>query len=501
MSYKEGIQIGNALMGIGGALSETMRKQDEAKVKAEERELEKQSDIDAAKALKDPEHLSSVPEDRQLAVLTKIAKVKADEYRASKEGIELEGLRRKNNYEKVRETNMVAQNLYANGDYNSAAEKLSEGYGYLNDHWGAKIEKTTDAGTPGNVTLKHQFTGETKKFPITKKGVGEALGYFGKFGDPKIYDALEQRNKAFVQQYNIEAADKAEVVFDQNNKKVGQLVRYINKDQDGNYDLDKGPQAFLFAKGKLQQMDELPEGWTTEKAAKSEADIAKAGFQKKQAQLGGQALGTPDYAHAFQTEGGETVAPVIGGGYGKVNPSMAKREKPHILGTTTDEEGNVQALVQEDPYSSKVTASKTGIKAAKKEGESVVNVRIGNSDKTRQMPEKTVRKNLDEAKKSLEAVKDKSGNPFTLPSLDELDSASQGDKETVLTKIERISKDTTNQTPTVRSAARNALNYLEALGITTGETSSAAGKKTKSSWKDYATGTGSQKVRQPIIMP
>lgn len=493
MSYEEGLRVGGFMSSLGNTFSGIMKDNQQMAIKAEDREKEKLTDVDAAKALKDPNYISQIPEDRQLSVMAKVAKAKADEYKTSREGIELEGQRRSENYAKIKEANQIAQVMYEKGDYQSAAYKLAEGYGYLNDHWSAQVEQGDEqTGAPGQVVLKHQMTGETRKLPITKEGVAEGLSYVGKFSnDPKEYNALEERNKAFVQQYNIEAAEKAEDVYDGQGQRVGKLLRMINKDQKGNYDLDRGPQTFLFSKGQLQHVEQLPEGWTTKKQAGEQSDIEVSQYKAKQANALGGALGTPDYKEAFQAQGGQTMAPLIGGGYGQVNPSMAPKQKPHMMGTVTDDEGNVQAIAQEDPYSTKVSKVETGIKSPSKTKKvRMIDPNTGEQVMISKDEEAGMRQTLKMAQELLKTTKDEKGNPLLL--LDPED-VNPKDADAYVDKLNRLIDDP-KASEGVKHAAQTAKFHYQAFGVMPldrkgaiggKEKASASGNK-KASWKEYA---------------
>lgn len=461
MSFKQGLAIGGAMSRFGSSMANTFAYQRREAESLEEKEADKQVNEYAAQLAQNPDQfdLSQVPEDKQLAVLSRAAAGVADKERLSMANIEREGKLRAARFNKLKELNQVAGTLINKGDYTSAAFKLAEAYNEVPDGWKAEVGRPVDieAGesAPKSITLKHLYTGEARDIPITKEAVNEAFAYVDTFSnDPKEFNAIAERDKAYVIQHNAEAYKNAENVYDDKNQKVGQALHMYPKDETGRYNVEDGPQMFLFSQGELRPVDQLPEGWTTQKIAQEKGQIAQAGLTEQKSKLIGGNLQTPQVDKAFETQGGKIMAPDAVGGFHKIPAAQAPAPKT----------------------------------VAGKEGSAVLNVKMPDGS-TAQMTETAVRKNLAEAKKILEGVKDSSGNKILgiLGSMEDLaqklESGEPEEKEMLLEKISRLADDK-DKAPRVRQAAKNTLSYLDALGIT----ASGTGAGGTPDWRRYIGG-------------
>jgi hypothetical protein len=504
MSYEQGLQIGGALASMGNQFANTMRGQREEARKEEDLELTKAVETDAAKAMKDPKYLETVPEERQLAVMTRLAKAQSDQYRTSREGIELEGKRRGENYARVTDAYQAAKHLYDTGDHISAAHKLAEGYTDLSDGWDAQIvpeDKATN--TPMQLMMKHQITGETKQVPITKETVGQGLDYIGRYRDPQVFNAMEDTHKKLGESLILENTmpDKLEIAYDQDNNKVGVIAYLPIKDERNKYAFGKGMKPHLLANGKLQQIDKLPDGWTTQKIEKGKSEIAEsqyrgvlaganerlvpsitdakqaeALYQKDFAEESREAINTPDPKSTFMAQDGKTYGQAKTGKLVQLPDDMVPAQKVHMLGGATDETGEQTYFAQEDPYKAKVSAIKTGVKSAKgKEKDPIVSVPDPNGGEPIPMKRKQALSEL----KDISSFLSRSGSRSAADAIAAMANSDGGEipgKENKISQIVALSKDSSN--PEAQQMAQKALALATGLGwMTSGKSKSSSTAK------------------------
>ncbi len=457
MSYKDGyakgLAIGGAFLNLGSAFAGNARAQEKDALDAEKLEREKRVKAAAMGMIESPDSFDStgLSSGERFDAAVHAAELTAAKQRNDSGVMKLRVQKRANNYGAMRADAQVMNNLLSSGDVEAASYKAKEAFAKIKDGWTAEIHKSEAANAPNTFTLTNQFTGETKTYPVNDEYMKEAAGYINRYRDsPKEADAIDRVTQAYIREENLNSMKNAEEIYSKDGKEfLGYTFSSYKKDEDGISFTEQQERVFLSP--GLQPITEaaLPGDYTTKKRAQGQADIAKSQYIQKKAILGGRNLTTPKLDKTFRTEGGKTLAPDAVGGYPEVPPGMVPKQNGRLTS---------------------VRDAKTG--------------------KSQQMTVKQVRANLKEAKAILKSVKDDAGNTFILPSLEQLQGASQEDKETVLGKIERLAGDP-KRSEAVRTAANRVLSYLGALGITQtagqaigGGAPVGSGANAGKSWKD-----------------
>lgn len=456
MSTRLGLQIGQSLMGMGLGLARGIRDQKEAEQEQADKQSEEKIYTLAEQILQNPEAAKSqeyTPKEK-LKAMAVAADTTMDEYRQSEAGRNQEMEEMALSYQRVANLGRQYKALRDAGDDESAKEVLKKFVHHARN--GVTGFKETGEG---QVELELLDGSKRKMNYDLNQGDAFVNAYLK---DESTHFKNRAAEKAFIQENNRKAMLSPETWVNEQGQTIEVQKGLIDPQHRIRYNLyyatdpKTGELAPLDSKSVAEGGFRPVKGWEArEKVAKSqyETDVYKA---KR------GVIGQADPTKAVKTNQG-WVAPTNIGGVTQIPESQAPAQKPRIIGTVADEQGQMKALAQKDPYSTEVTAVDTGVKKDRKD--KVYTVTDLASGEKVQMTAKEIRANLKEAKALLKNVKDDSGMNLIIPDVEDWDNMNNKKKETILGKVVRLASDT-SQPSQVQDAAVKVLAYLEALGIT-----------------------------------
>jgi len=434
MSLSRGVQQGSFWLGLGQMFAKGMSQQEDAARKTGVLEREKRAKVTAMEMVNNPNSYTppkNMSRDELFDATVHAAALTAAKQRNEIGATKLRVQKRFDNYEAMRADAQVMNNLLANGDIRAASYKAKDAFESIDDGWTADIHESEAANAPHTFTLTNQHTGETKTFPINKEYIKEAASYINRYRDsPQEADSMARSVQAYRRKQNLENMKNAEEMYSKDgNKFLGYTFSKFKKDKDGI--LVTGDQERVFLNPNMQPINEavLPE-YTTKQRAQNRADISAS--------------------QAKEEKSSRLIA-----GAGRVMPGSGQRlEDGSIAGKDTL---GLPATAPADQAGGLV------LKGKEKEGEAKIPVKTTGGKVEHKTPDQLY-KRIKMNQSALEGAKDSSGGVMVFPKVENFNAASPEEKETELARYERLSRDTRNQTEKVRSAAKQVLHDLQALG-------------------------------------
>jgi len=463
--------VGFDILQAGLSFAGVMRGQKRDAMVSEAVEREKRVKSAAYSMFKDPEFdMGDAPLDEKFDASREAAIIKSDTMRKDIDYEKQKAIKRSALRQEYLDGIQKAELAINSGDVRTAGKIVAGVSKYAPTGWNAEFREDDK----GNEILygTNSFTGETKEIPVTKDGLTPIIEQGKKWRDTEDYDTAAKSADNERRKLNEELTKKREVLFDPDTKRpIGLRHEVLIPSDDGSFAVQR---RWVYLDQNLQTVSPdafkgaVPESQIKGEAeySKAEADKATSQFQAKRARLAGQNLTTPEWEKTFRTQGGQYLAPNAVGGYVPVSASMAKQEKPHFIGGTfTDEGGNVQALAQTDPYSTRLTKVNTGVKVVPKEG-SQVSVQDPDTGKQILIPKgqaKQLDNQLKMAKELLADVKDDKGNSLSLL-LEEPSDMNPKKGEMLVDKLNRIIQDP-KASKEAKYAAGSAKFVYQAYGV------------------------------------
>lgn len=452
MSARLGMQIGYGLANMGNTLAGVFNEQN---AKADE----EATYTLAQQMMTNPDEVNykDYSAKQQLKAMSLAADTEMKKFRASEAGRREEAQEMALSAQRLKELEKNYKASRSAGD-EEAAKNFGKQYVFHARNGVAGFKEKGD----GKVELR-LLNGETREEEWDLDKVDKFVEAYGK--NENVHFQNRVAEKTYIKENNLNAMMNPETWYNENGEEIvvqKGLTDPVTRIQFNLYS-KTNPETGIVERISNEEVAKggykPPEVWGgKEKVARSQYNTKLAGTKQK-------AIGTPDLSQTVQTERG-AMAPTIGGGqYAPVPEGQTPKQKPRILGTVADEQGQVRALAQEDPYSTDVTPVDTGVKKSGKKEDKVYPVKDPRTGETVQMGDKELRANLKEAKALLKTVKDDAGLSLVLPDLDDWETMSNKKKETILGKVVRLAADE-SQPPQVQDAAVRVLTYLEALGIT-----------------------------------
>ncbi len=496
MSYRSGMTIGQGLASIGFGLASTFRQQEQELIKAEEhkwkqedRTRDQAAEEVAASLAKDPKaDLSKYDAVTKFKGAGIFADHQQKQYRASKEGMAFEREKAAMSVQRINDLGTQYEAARAQKD-DAAAEHIV--FKLMAHHARNGILSVDDAGDGKNIKLE-LLDGTTRTMPKPSLDVMDKMVKAYLF-NPSTHNTQRLAEQEFIREHNYKVSQSPEEWTNKNGQRIVVTKGYIDPET---------------RKRRTEYVDEDLQPLTEEQAKdggfkpaqmwEDRAKVAKAKLGGDLATMQRGVLDQPDPRTVFQNQAGGVSGRTIGGGVvtGKQIPQTAIPAEESQYNQVTTEQGDY-GFIKKPGKTAKELFVDTGVKAPQKDvsaDNTKISVKDAGTGKERQMTIGQVRKNLEQAKDILKAAKDDKGNMFILPSVEQFKDASEGEKEIILAKIERLARDT-KQSPAVRTASKQALNYLEALGITQGEGQETPAKFDFKKWLPKNTPT------QPAVMP
>ena len=466
MSYRSGMAIGQGLASIGFGLAGAFKRQDqeanraeEHKWKQEDRAKDQGAEEVAAALSNDPNaDLSKYDPVTRFRGMGRLADQKQKEFRVSKEGMALEREKMAMSVQRVQNLGKQYEVARSQGD-DKGAEHIA--LTLLGHHARNGARSIEDLGN-GKVLVKH-LDGSKRELP--KPSLKELDGMVRAYlADPKTHINQRLAEQEQIRENNARVIQDAQEWTNPQGQRIVAATGFIDPETR------ERKNQYLSENNEFLTEEQVKAGgFKPTRVWEDRAKVEKAKLGGDLARTQRQSLGQVDPASVFPNRAGSYTGKTIGGGYvsGDKVPETAIPAEDAKYNQVTTGEGTYGFIKKPGPGSTEQFID-TGVKAPAKEGKAEdvkLPVRNSRTGKIEEKTAKEIRANLKEAKAVLKSVKDDSGNMFVLPSVSQLEKASPEEKETVLAKIERLSTDT-RQSQTVRSAAKQVLNYLEALGIT-----------------------------------
>lgn len=504
MSYQQGIAIGNTLVGLGQVFTGALRDQRKDARETEGLERDKRIKSAAYNIFKDPEHnLGEMPIDEKFDATREAAILKSDTLRQDREYEAQKAVKRSALRHNYLDGLQKAEMALNSGDVKVAANLIAQISPYAPTGWNANYQE--EGGGNAFLEATNTLTGETKRVPVTKESLNGLIQQGKQWRDTQDFDTAAKETDGYRRRLNEELTKAREIMINPKTKKpVGVRHEALVPSSDGRFTMDR---RWVYLDNDLKEAppgqfkDAIPESTikVEQGVAKAEADVAKAGYEKDLAKARQGVIGAVDLSTAVLTQGGDYVAKTNIGGTATIPADKAPAHKVHMLGGGTNAETGEQTyFAQEDPYKTKVSPVKTGVKTGKlKDEDPMVSVPGPSGGKPVQIKRSQVRSEL----KEISSFLTQSGSRTAGEALAALMASDGGDlpgKENKISQIVALSKDSSK--PEAQQMAKRALTLAASLGWIEGGGTSKGTSKGKP-WYQYLPQQGSGQVRQPIVMP
>jgi len=160
--------------------------------------------------------------------------------------------------------------------------------------------------------------------------------------DPKLHIANKKAEEQFIKEANYKASQNPSLWRNKAGQEIIVRSGFIDPET-------RRPMSQYEDANTMQPLTEdqvRQGGFYPAQVAKESSDFDIAEVGQKRAKLTLGALGTPEYSQSFTTQAGEAMAPLIGGGYGKINPSMLKAKEGDKVSIQDPDTGK-QAFISE----------------------------------------------------------------------------------------------------------------------------------------------------------